>query len=157
MHRSPGVFFESTSARDYFLGKIIPYRGSWVEFEYETAKNILYVRIDRKRKFLASIFLRTLGLKNDEEIIRNFYTIDTIKISKEKLLWNFSPTIRGMRMSKEIRNPKTKELLAGAGRKITPSVLANMKQAKLKNLKLLPKTLKEGSRLGTLSIPTRVR
>ena len=46
LHRSPGVFFESTSARDYFLGKIIPYRGSWVEFEYETTKNILYVRID---------------------------------------------------------------------------------------------------------------
>ena len=39
LHRSPGVFFESTPARDYFLGKIIPYRGSWVEFEYETAKN----------------------------------------------------------------------------------------------------------------------
>ena len=48
LHRSPGVFFESTPSKSYFLGKIIPYRGSWVEFEYETAKNILYVRIDRK-------------------------------------------------------------------------------------------------------------
>ena len=51
------------AGKSYFLGKIIPYRGSWVEFEYETAKNILYVRIDRKRKFLATIFLRALGLK----------------------------------------------------------------------------------------------
>src|SRR5580700_8759380 len=51
LHRSPGVFFETANNRSYFLGKIIPYRGSWVEFEYDT-KNILYVRIDRKRKFL---------------------------------------------------------------------------------------------------------
>src|ERR1700747_887599 len=65
LHRSPGVFFESTPSKSYFLGKIIPYRGSWVEFEYETAKNILYVRIDRKRKFLATIFLRARGLKRD--------------------------------------------------------------------------------------------
>ena len=137
LHRSPGVFFESTPARDYFLGKIIPYRGSWVEFEYETAKNILYVRIDRKRKFLASIFLRALGLKNDEEIIRNFYSIDTIKIEKDKLFWNFSSAIRGMRVSKEIRHPKTKELLVGAGKKITASVLLSLKQSKVKQFEIV--------------------
>src|SRR5205814_2639510 len=44
LHRSPGVFFESTTSKNYFLGKIIPYRGSWVEFEYETANNICFVR-----------------------------------------------------------------------------------------------------------------
>ena len=61
LHRSPGVFFETANNRTYFLGKIIPYRGSWVEFEYDQ-KNTLYVRIDRKRKFLGTIFLRALGL-----------------------------------------------------------------------------------------------
>ena len=141
LHRSPGVFFESTPARDYFLGKIIPYRGSWVEFEYETTKNILYVRIDRKRKFLASIFLRALGLKNDEEIIRNFFTVDTIKVEGEKLFWDFSPTIRGTRVTKEVRNPKTKELLVGAGKKITASVYQNMKQAKLKRFEIVAEDL----------------
>jgi DNA-directed RNA polymerase subunit beta len=60
LHRSPGVFFETANNRTYFLGKIIPYRGSWVEFEYDQ-KNTLYVRIDRKRKFLGTIFLRALG------------------------------------------------------------------------------------------------
>ena len=59
LHRSPGVFFETANNRTYFLGKIIPYRGSWVEFEYDQ-KNTLYVRIDRKRKFLGTIFLRAL-------------------------------------------------------------------------------------------------
>jgi DNA-directed RNA polymerase subunit beta len=72
LHRSPGVFFETANNRSYFLGKIIPYRGSWVEFEYDT-KNILYVRIDRKRKFLGSIFLRALGMKSNEDILRTFY------------------------------------------------------------------------------------
>src|SRR4051812_47962506 len=74
LHRSPGVFYESANNRSYFLGKIIPYRGSWVEFEYDT-KNILYVRIDRKRKFLGSIFLRALGMKSNEEILRTFYQV----------------------------------------------------------------------------------
>src|SRR6266705_2577879 len=73
LHRSPGVFFESNSGRTFILAKIIPYRGSWVEFEYDQ-KNILYVRIDRKRKFLGSVFLRALGLTTDEEILRQFYT-----------------------------------------------------------------------------------
>ncbi len=64
LHRSPGVFFERQQAQGYFLGKIIPYRGSWVEFEYDN-KNLLYVRIDRKRKFYGTVFLRALGLKTD--------------------------------------------------------------------------------------------
>src|SRR5207237_287301 len=66
LHRSPGVFFERVPAQGYFLGKIIPYRGSWVEFEYDN-KSLLYVRIDHKRKFYGSVFLRALGLATDEQ------------------------------------------------------------------------------------------
>jgi len=73
LHRSPGVFFTRESARG-FLAKIIPYRGSWVEFEYDQ-KGILFVRIDRKRKFPATIFLRALGLETDESILRQFYAV----------------------------------------------------------------------------------
>src|SRR6266511_2346301 len=72
LHRSPGVFFTKESAHG-FLAKIIPYRGSWVEFEYDQ-KGILFVRIDRKRKFPATIFLRALGLETDESILREFYS-----------------------------------------------------------------------------------
>ena len=86
LHRSPGVFFETANNRTYFLGKIIPYRGSWVEFEYDQ-KNTLYVRIDRKRKFLGTIFLRALGLRSDEEILKTFYTVDRIQIADSKLFW----------------------------------------------------------------------
>jgi DNA-directed RNA polymerase subunit beta len=80
LHRSPGVFFTRESAHAY-LAKIIPYRGSWVEFEYDQ-KNILYVRIDRKRKFLGSVFLRALGLTTDEEILRQFYTPIKLRLGK---------------------------------------------------------------------------
>src|SRR6201998_4604076 len=86
LHRSPGVFFETANNRTYFLGKIIPYRGSWVEFEYDQ-KNTLYVRIDRKRKFLGTIFLRALGLKSDEEILKTFYTVDRMQIADGKIFW----------------------------------------------------------------------
>ncbi len=79
LHRSPGVFFTKESAHT-FLAKIIPYRGSWVEFEYDQ-KNILYVRIDRKRKFLGSVFLRALGLTTDEEILRQFYTPIKVRVT----------------------------------------------------------------------------
>ena len=89
LHRSPGVFYESANNRSYFLGKIIPYRGSWVEFEYDT-KNILYVRIDRKRKFLGSIFLRALGMKSNEEILRTFYQVERITLRDGELYWNLS-------------------------------------------------------------------
>ena len=92
LHRSPGVFFETASNRTYFLGKIIPYRGSWVEFEYDQ-KNILYVRIDRKRKFLGSIFLRALGLRSDEDILRTFYTVDRIALKDKKLYWTLEPGV----------------------------------------------------------------
>jgi DNA-directed RNA polymerase subunit beta len=72
LHRSPGVFFTQEGPRTY-LSKIIPYRGSWVEFEYDQ-KEILSVRIDRKRKFYGTVFLRALGLESDESILRKFYS-----------------------------------------------------------------------------------
>src|SRR2546426_3208917 len=118
LHRSPGVFFESANAKTYFLGKLIPYRGSWVEFEYDQ-KNILYVRIDRKRKFLGTIFLRALGLKSDEELIRAFYRTDVISLSDSKLYWNVSENLIGIKVSHDIVNPKTKEIICHAGKKIT--------------------------------------
>ena len=118
LHRSPGVFFESASAKTYFLGKIIPYRGSWVEFEYDH-KNILYVRIDRKRKFLGSIFLRALGLRNDKELIRAFYNTDTIRIAEQRLLRKVSERLVGMKISHDVVHPETGGVLSHAGRRIS--------------------------------------
>ena len=81
LHRSPGVFFTKEGGRTY-LAKIIPYRGSWVEFEYDQ-KEVLSVRIDRKRKFHGSVFLRALGLETNEDILRQFYTATTLEPAKD--------------------------------------------------------------------------
>src|SRR6187397_3134249 len=78
LHRSPGVFFTQEGPRTY-LSKIIPYRGSWVEFEYDQ-KEVLSVRIDRKRKFHGTVFLRALGLETDESILRQFYAVIGVDI-----------------------------------------------------------------------------
>jgi DNA-directed RNA polymerase subunit beta len=150
LHRSPGVFFESTPSKSYYLGKIIPYRGSWVEFEYETAKNILYVRIDRKRKFLATIFLRALGLKSDEEIIRAFYKTDRLTIEGKKIFWNVSDNIVGLKVSKDIAHPKTKEVLVHAGKKITTSVFNHIKQAKVERFEVNPEDLEGAFAVGDI-------
>ncbi|HKD50247.1 MAG TPA: DNA-directed RNA polymerase subunit beta, partial [Candidatus Acidoferrum sp.] len=134
LHRSPGVFFESANNRTYFLGKIIPYRGSWVEFEYDT-KNILYVRIDRKRKFLGSIFLRALGMKSNEDILRTFYQVERISLRDKELFWNVSPGIVDRKMTHEIRNPKSEEVIVGAHKRITETLFKELIKAKISQVR----------------------
>jgi DNA-directed RNA polymerase subunit beta len=130
LHRSPGVFYESANNRSYFLGKIIPYRGSWVEFEYDT-KNILYVRIDRKRKFLGSIFLRALGMKSNEEILRTFYQIERIAVRDGELFWNVSEGLLDRKMSHEIKNPRSDEVIVAAHKRITEPLYKELTKAKI--------------------------
>ncbi len=134
LHRSPGVFFERQVATNYFLGKIIPYRGSWVEFEYDN-KNLLYVRIDRKRKFLGTIFLRALGLKNDESIIKTFYTVDKITIKNKKLYWAVSEGLVGLKLTHNVVS-KSGDIVVPSGRKITPSVLKEIQKAKIQQIEV---------------------
>ena len=134
LHRSPGVFFESANNRSYFLGKIIPYRGSWVEFEYDT-KNILYVRIDRKRKFLGSIFLRALGMKSNEEILRTFYQVERLSLRDKELFWNVSPGIVDRKLTHEIRNPKSEEVIVGAHKRITETLFKELIKAKISQVR----------------------
>jgi DNA-directed RNA polymerase subunit beta len=98
LHRSPGVFFTRESAHG-FLAKIIPYRGSWVEFEFDQ-KGILFVRIDRKRKFPATIFLRALGLETDEAILRQFYAPITARFERGRAYLTIS---RDVLRQEEIR------------------------------------------------------
>ena len=134
LHRSPGVFFESANNRTYFLGKIIPYRGSWVEFEYDT-KNILYVRIDRKRKFLGSIFLRALGMKSNEDILRTFYQVERISLRDKDLYWNVSPGIVDRKLAHEIRNAKSDEVIVGAHKRITENLFKELIKAKISQVR----------------------
>src|SRR5947209_16358168 len=134
LHRSPGVFFERVPAQGYFLGKIIPYRGSWVEFEYDN-KNLLYVRIDRKRKFYGTVFLRALGLKTDADIIRAFYNVSALTIKDKRLFWKVSESLIGLKLSKAV-TAKNGDTVVPQGRKITKSVFDAIQKAKIEQVEI---------------------
>jgi len=140
LHRSPGVFFETAANRTYFLGKIIPYRGSWVEFEYDQ-KNVLYVRIDRKRKFLGTIFLRALGLRSGEDILKTLYTTDRLVVRDKKLFWTLDPAsdkptnLLGMKLAHSIKS-KSGDEVAHSGRKITHAILKEIQKAKVSEIEV---------------------
>jgi DNA-directed RNA polymerase subunit beta len=128
LHRSPGVFFERVQAQGYYLGKIIPYRGSWVEFEYDN-KNLLHVRIDRKRKFYGSVFLRALGLKSDAEIIKSFYKVSELRLKGSQVFFKVSDSLLGLKLSHAIS--KGGETVATQGKKITTSVYREIVKHKI--------------------------
>src|SRR5918996_1399201 len=125
LHRSPGAFFHSED-KTLYIAQIIPYRGSWVEFEYDV-KNLLYVRIDRKRKFLASVFLRALGLRGADEIIRTFYQVDRISLNHgQSLMWAVNDSLVGLRAASDI---KTGEMTIQGGKKISANAVTALKKA----------------------------
>ncbi|HYP14464.1 MAG TPA: DNA-directed RNA polymerase subunit beta, partial [Bryobacteraceae bacterium] len=139
LHRSPGVFFERVPAQGYYLGKIIPYRGSWVEFEYDN-KNLLYVRIDRKRKFYGTVFLRALGFKTDGDILRAFYNIVNVSVREKKLYWKVSNALLGMKLSYAINNKKGETVVA-QGKKITNSVFREIQKHGIEEVEVAPNDL----------------
>jgi DNA-directed RNA polymerase subunit beta len=133
LHRSPGAFFHSED-KTLYIAQIIPYRGSWVEFEYD-AKNLLYVRIDRKRKFLASVFLRALGLRGADEIIRAFYTVDRLHVKDGSLYWGVADSLVGLRAAKDIVVPG-ENVTVQAGKKITRTAVDAMKRANVEAVEI---------------------
>ncbi|HKI96874.1 MAG TPA: DNA-directed RNA polymerase subunit beta [bacterium] len=144
MHKSPGVFFTHDKGKSHSSGKIlysariIPQRGSWIDFEFDT-KDILYVRIDRKRKFAATVLLRALGY-SEEEILGRFYKHETIDLSgaigKDPEERAFSKIVDpevtlNQRADRDIVDPKSKEVLVHADRKITRPALRKIQAAGL--------------------------
>jgi len=133
LHRSPGAFFHSED-KNLFLAQVIPYRGSWIEFEYD-AKNLLYVRIDRRRKFLGTVFLRALGLRAIDEIIRTFYSVHKISFKGQSLKWSISDGLIGFRVAKDIKFSKS-NISIKAGKKITKSVVEAARSARLVGIEI---------------------
>jgi len=132
MHRSPGVFFDHDKGRTHSSGKllfacrIIPYRGSWLDFEFD-AKDIVYARIDRRRKLPVTTLLYALGL--DQEGIMNAY-YDTVNFKlKKKKGWAtrfFPERLRGTRPPHDLVDAKTGEVIAEAGKKVTPRAVKKL-------------------------------
>ena len=124
MHRSPGVFFDHDKGKTHASGKllfaarIIPYRGSWLDFEFD-AKDILNIRIDRKRKLPATTMLYALGY-DTEQILDQFYTRSIYRLDKKGWVTSFRPDAwKGVKPEFDLIDAKTGKVVAEAGKKIT--------------------------------------
>jgi DNA-directed RNA polymerase subunit beta len=156
LQRSPGVFFRQGEAKGFYVGKIIPYRGAWVEFEYDS-KDILYVRLDRKKKFLASVFLRALGFGSDEAILRLFYKEYKIIPEKGKLYWELNENLIGKTVGEDVVDPSSKRVIIQAKEKITTEQYQKLKEKKIKKVFLAGKELKGAHSLSAFDEKLKVR
>jgi DNA-directed RNA polymerase subunit beta len=127
LQRSPGVFYRPGETKGLFVAKIIPYRGAWVEFEFD-AKGVLYVRLDRKKKFLASVFLRALGFGSDDEILKLFHRVYKVTPEEGGLSWDLDPGLVGKTVSADIVDSKTKNVLVPAKKKMTEEAFQRLKE-----------------------------
>ncbi len=139
LHRSPGVFFEHDKGKTHASGKllysarVIPYRGSWVDLEFDP-RDILYVRIDRRRKFHATVLLRALGMTT-EDLLNYYYRSDTIVFDGRKPALLFNPQhLLGAKVGSDVRDPKTNDLIVKEGKKFTRPVLRQMESARIKQV-----------------------
>ena len=142
MHRSPGVFFDHDKGKTHSSGKllftsrIIPYRGSWLDFEFD-AKDIVFARIDRRRKLPVTTLLYALGM-DQEGIMDAYYDTVMFKLNKKKKVWTtpfFPDRIRGTKPTFDIIDAKTGEVIADAGEKVTPRTVKKLKdEGKVKEI-----------------------
>ena len=132
MHRSPGAFFSHDKGKSHASGKIlysariIPDRGSWIDFEFDI-KDILYVKIDRRRKLPATILLQAFGMQV-KEILETFYKIETITISgTEKRVFVPSKSLLiGHKVLEDIVDPKSDEVILKANKKVVPVAMRKL-------------------------------
>lgn len=128
LHRSPGIFFDHDKGKSHISGKlifsarIIPHRGSWLDLEFDP-KDIIYVRIDRRRKFPVTVLLKALGF-SEEDLLNYYYPSEEISLKDDKFIRKFKPEFfKGERSPADIVNPYTNEILIKKGRRITTSLL----------------------------------
>jgi DNA-directed RNA polymerase subunit beta len=135
MHRSPGVFFDHDKGKTHSSGKllfacrIIPYRGSWLDFEFD-AKDIVFARIDRRRKLPVTTLLYALGL-DQEGIMDAYYETVDYKLQKNKgwVTKFFPERVRGTRPTYDLVDASTGEVIAEAGKKVTPRAVKQLVDA----------------------------
>jgi DNA-directed RNA polymerase subunit beta len=134
LHRSPGLFIDHDRAKIHSSGKIIysarliPLRGSWIDFEFDP-KDILYVRIDRRRKFPATILLKALGYST-EALLNEFYTTEKVYLEGETIHRKMIPEmLQDKTLSTDIVDPATGEVLVRRMRRVTPTAIARLKKA----------------------------
>ncbi len=140
LHRSPGILFEHEKGRTHtgkplYSARIIPHRGSWLDLEFDT-KGLLYVRIDRRRKFPVTILLRALGY-SAEDLLNYFYRTEKVFLKEDKISKNLDfDLLVNKRATEDMRHPQSGEVVVRKNRKITAGALKRLAEAKVKTLNL---------------------
>ncbi|MCX5856531.1 MAG: DNA-directed RNA polymerase subunit beta [Deltaproteobacteria bacterium] len=138
LHRSPGIFFDHDKGKTLASGKliysarIIPIRGSWLDLEFDS-KDILYVRIDRRRKMPVTILLKAMGYPT-EQLLNYFYNVETISLEGDKLYMAVDDSVIGGKAPEDIIDLRTGEIIVKKGRKITKPLLKRMADLKIKRV-----------------------
>ena len=139
LHRSPGVFFDHDKGKTHSSGKvlysarIIPYRGSWLDFEFDPKDN-LFCRIDRRRKIPATIILKAMDM-GTEEILQHFYEVDTVQIEKAGISIELIPSrLRGQTLPVDLKIKS--KVVVEANKRITARHVRELEQAKMSSLKV---------------------
>ncbi|WP_087719759.1 DNA-directed RNA polymerase subunit beta [Salinicola salarius] len=140
LHRSPGVFFDHDKGKSHSSGKllysarIIPYRGSWLDFEFDPKDNV-FVRIDRRRKLPATVLLRALGM-NAEEILETFFDTSTFHIESDGIYVELVPSrLRGETATFDIKD-NDGNVVVEEGRRITQKHIRQLENAGLDRLQV---------------------
>ncbi len=146
LQRSPGLFYthdggkSHVSSKRLYSARIIPVRGSWLDFDFDI-KDILYVRIDRRRKLLVTTLLKALGYSN-EELLREFYKIDKVRLEENKFSLRFQPeTFIGQRLTADLIDPTDGSVLGKEGRKISKALAKRMEKAGIQSVDIIPADL----------------
>ncbi len=138
LHRSPGIFFDHDKGKTVASGKliysarVIPIRGSWLDLEFDS-KDLLYVRIDRRRKMPVTILLKAMG-NSTEFILNYFYSIEKITIEGEKIYFAVDESLAGQKAPEDIKDPKSDEVIVKKGRKLTKPILKKVMDAGIKRV-----------------------
>ncbi|MRR16334.1 MAG: DNA-directed RNA polymerase subunit beta, partial [Deltaproteobacteria bacterium] len=140
LHRSPGIFFDHDKGKTVASGKliysarVIPIRGSWLDLEFDS-KDLLYVRIDRRRKMPVTILLKAMG-NSTEFILNYFYSIERITIEGEKIYFAVDESLAGQKAPEDIKDPKSDEVIVKKGRKLTKPLLKKVMDAGIKRVSI---------------------
>ena len=160
LHKSPGVSFEKKihqNGKALLTARIIPYRGAWLEFEYDI-NDYLWLTVDRRSKLLATTFLRAFGIVDAEEILALFYSFDEVTFGRTKVKINGKPAeaeeLVGRWLAADVIDPETGEVLADAATELLPQQVGRLVRSHVPSIKVLnaEEVGKDGTIVQTLSV-----
>ncbi|MFB3926260.1 MAG: DNA-directed RNA polymerase subunit beta [Syntrophales bacterium] len=140
LHRSPGIFFDHDKGKTHaggrlmYSARIIPIRGSWLDLEFDP-KDLIYVRIDRRRKMPVTILLKAMG-NSSEQLLQYFYNIETVFLEPDNISVAVDDALIGEKAPEDIKDPVSHEVIVKKGRKITKANLKRISELKISRIQI---------------------